>query len=349
VLLSARLPAPGTQLLAYSRRQILQPKVLNLNSTVSETGIMLQRLLGEDIEQKLILAPTLGQVKADPGQMAQIIMNLAVNARDAMPHGGTLTILTANITFEEGTFDRGVSVPPGPYVMLAISDTGVGMDAVTQAHLFEPFYTTKSIGRGTGLGLATVAGIIAQSSGYVLVDSELGKGTTFKIYLPRVDEAGEALALKRGPAETTQISATVLLGEDDSMLREVIQESLRTEGYKVLVAANGAEGAEISEKHPGAIDVLITDVIMPLMSGPELAQSLAPHRPSMKVLYMSGYTDDKLGQTRISGTDVVLILKPFQLTDLAQKLREILSPRDTPLVDTSRDRNPANPGGTEPV
>ncbi len=313
-----------SQLLTFSRRHLLQPKVLNLNATVSETGKMLQRILGEDIEQKMMLDPALGPVKADPGQIIQVIMNLAVNARDAMPKGGQLRIETANVIFREGGIEQGVSVRPGPYVMLAVSDTGVGMDAQTQAHIFEPFYTTKPAGEGTGLGLATVLGIVEQSGGYIFCQSEPGKGTTFKIYLPRVDEAVEATMAQRTPLKTTPGSETVLLVEDDSVLRELIGAGLRADGYKVLVATDGVDALRVSDQHPGSINVLLTDVIMPQMSGPDLARSLAPRRPGMRVLYISGYTDDKLRHASIAGSEVVLIQKPFQLADLTHKLREIL-------------------------
>ncbi len=312
-----------SQLLTFGRRHLLQPKVLNLNATVSETGKMLQRILGEDIEQKMVLDPTLAPVKADPGQIIQVIMNLAVNARDAMPKGGQLRIETANTKFGEGAMEQGVSVRPGPYVMLVVSDTGVGMDAQTQAHIFEPFYTTKPAGEGTGLGLATVLGIVEQSGGYIFCESEPGKGTTFKIYLPQVDEAVE-VAVQRAPVKTTPGSETVLLVEDDSVLRELIGAGLRADGYKVLVATDGVDALRVSDQHPGSIDVLLTDVIMPQMSGPDLARSLAPRRPGMRVLYISGYTDDRLRHASIAGSEVVLVQKPFQLADLTHKLREIL-------------------------
>jgi CheY-like chemotaxis protein len=208
--------------------------------------------------------------------------------------------------------------------MLAVSDTGMGMDAQTQQHIFEPFYTTKPAGEGTGLGLATVQGIVEQSGGYIFCESEPEKGTTFKIYLPRVDEAVEAPASPRAPAQTTPGSETILLVEDDSVLRELMGAGLRTDGYKVLVATDGVDALRVSEQHAGSIDVLLTDVIMPQMSGPDLARSLAPRRPGMKVLYISGYTDDKLRHASISGSEVVLIQKPFQLVDLTQKLREVL-------------------------
>jgi CheY-like chemotaxis protein len=208
--------------------------------------------------------------------------------------------------------------------MLVVSDTGMGMDAQTQAHIFEPFYTTKPAGEGTGLGLATVLGIVEQSGGYVFCESEPGKGTTFKIYLPRVDEAVEAAAAQRAPVKTTPGSETVLLVEDDSVLRELIGAGLRADGYKVLVATDGVDALRVSDQHPGSIDILLTDVIMPQMSGPDLARSLAPRRPGMRVLYISGYTDDRLRHASIAGSEVVLVQKPFQLTDLTHKLREIL-------------------------
>lgn len=329
------------QLLAFGRRQMLQPAVLNLNSTVADTAQMLQRLVGEDIEQSMMLDPALGQVRADPGQVSQVIMNLAVNARDAMPQGGKLTIATANVTFEGSNSDRTGRVPAGRYVMLAVSDTGKGMDDEVQTHIFEPFYTTKPVGKGAGMGLATVLGIVEQSGGSIFVDSEPGEGTTFRIYLPRVDDVVQTSEFRQ-PAATMRGSETVLLAEDDSALRDLIHEGLRSEGYKVLVAANGREALERAEKHSGSIDVLVTDVIMPLMSGPELARLVVPQRPGIKVLYISGYTDDKLGHAGISDADVVLIQKPFKVAELAMKLREILGAQGTSAGIAQPVKEPAN-------
>ncbi len=317
-----------SQLLAFSRRQVLQTRVLNLNSLVTETQKMLQRLMGEDIEQRIVLDPALRRTKADPGQMVQVIMNLAVNARDAMPTGGKLTIETANVNFEDVTSFYGVAVPPGEYVTLSVRDTGTGMDAETQAHIFEPFFTTKPAGKGTGLGLATVYGIVKQSGGYVFADSEPGKGTTFKVYLPQVDQPVEAASPRAVPAAPPAESETLLVVEDERAFRELLHEGLQSKGYQVLVASNGVEALQIAEQHQGSIRVLITDVIMPLMSGPELARSLKKVRHNTDVLYMSGYADDKVAS--ISGLDgeLTLIQKPFFIDDLVRKIQEILRRRD---------------------
>jgi PAS domain S-box-containing protein len=317
-----------SQLLAFSRRQVLQPRVLNLNSLVTETQKMLQRLMGEDIEQRIVLDPALRRTKADPGQMVQVIMNLAVNARDAMPRGGKLTIETANVIFEEATSFYGVAVPPGEYVALSVRDTGTGMDAETQAHIFEPFFTTKPAGKGTGLGLATVYGIVKQSGGYVFADSELGKGTTFKVYLPQVDQPVDAASPRVVPAALPAASETLLVVEDEPAFRDLLHEGLQSKGYQVLVASNGVEALQIAEQHPGSIRVLITDVIMPQMNGPELAKGLRKVRHDTEVLYMSGYADDKVAT--ISGPDgeLMLIQKPFYIDDLVRKIQEILRRKD---------------------
>jgi PAS domain S-box-containing protein len=312
------------QLLAFSRKQVLQPKVVNLNSLVSETDNMLRRLIGEDVEATTVLDSDLGQIKADPGQIVQVIMNLAVNARDAMPNGGKLTIETANVALPEGLVCQDVSVKPGRYVMLAVSDTGSGMSVETRGHIFEPFFTTKPIGEGTGLGLATVSGIVEQSGGHILVESAEGRGTTFKIYLPRVDDGAEP-GPRRKTSPDLQGSETILLVEDDPNLRDLIQESLRAMEYQVFVAASGEEALRILERETVSVDLLVTDVIMPQMSGPELAQFASSLRPGIKVLYMSGYTDDKLRDVPTAGREVAWIQKPFQLQDLAEKLRELLS------------------------
>jgi PAS domain S-box-containing protein len=312
------------QLLAFSRRQVLQPKVMNLNSLVAETDTMLRRLIGEDVEATTVLDPDLGQVKADPGQIVQVILNLAVNARDAMPSGGKLTIETANVFLPEGMVSQGVSVTPGRYVMLAVGDTGSGMSAETQKRIFEPFFTTKPVGEGTGLGLATVCGIVEQSGGHIFVDSQVAKGTTFKIYLPRVDAVAEP-APPRIRSTQLQGSETILLVEDDANLRELVHESLQSMHYTVLVAASGQDALRLLDRHPAPIDLLITDVIMPRMSGTELAQVVTTLRPGIKVLYMSGYTDDKLRDLPTTGPEIAWIQKPFQLHDLAQKLSEVLN------------------------
>ena len=318
-----------SQLLAFSRRQVLQTRVLNLNSLVTETQRMLQRLMGEDIEQKLVLAPTLGKTKADPGQMVQVIMNLAVNARDAMPGGGKLTIETENVSFEDATAFYGVDVPPGSYVMLSVTDTGTGMDEDTLGRLFEPFFTTKEAGKGTGLGLATVYGIVKQSGGYVFADSELRKGTTFRVYLPQVDRPVEdASPQPEKLAALPSGSATLLVVEDERAFRELLWDGLQSRGYRVLVASNGVEALQVAEQHDGPIRLLITDVIMPQMSGPELAKSLTSLRGNLGVLYMSGYTDDRVGALAGSDSELTWIQKPFYLDELLRKIHEIIHRQD---------------------
>ncbi len=317
-----------SQLLAFSRRQVLQPRVLNLNSLVTETQRMLQRLMGEDIEQKVLLDPVLAKTKADPGQIVQVIMNLAVNARDAMPKGGKLTIKTANTSFKDAVTFSGVAVPPGEYVMLSVSDTGTGMDEETRNRLFEPFFTTKAAGKGTGLGLATVYGVVKQSGGYVFADSELGKGTTFRIYLPRVDQPSKAalseVAPGKLPQELPPESETLLVVEDEPAFRDLLCEQLRSRGYQVLVASNGVEALQVAEQYKGPIRILITDVIMPQMSGPDLAKGLTKLRGDTDVLYMSGYTDDKLSNILETDPELTLMQKPFQIDDLVRKIQEIL-------------------------
>jgi two-component system, cell cycle sensor histidine kinase and response regulator CckA len=314
-----------SQLLAFSRRQVLQPRILNLNSLVTETQKMLQRLLGEDIEQKIVLDSALGRTKADPGQMVQVIMNLAVNARDAMPTGGKLTIETANVGFDDVTTLYGVAVPPGRYVMLSVADTGTGMDAQTRERLFEPFFTTKTDGKGTGLGLATVYGIVKQGGGYVFADSEVQKGTIFKVYLPRVDQPIQDVFQEPEKVAALPVgSATLLVVEDERAFRDLLHDGLQSRGYRVLIASNGVEALQIAEQHNEPIRVLITDVIMPQMSGPELAKCLTEVRGNVDVLYMSGYADDKLGAIAGSNGQLTWIQKPFYIDELVKKIEEIL-------------------------
>ncbi len=313
-----------SQLLAFSRRQVLQPKVLNLNSLVTETQKMLQRLMGEDIQQRVVLDPALGKTKADPGQMVQVIMNLAVNARDAMSSGGEFTITTSNITFEDVTSIYGVAVPPGHYVVLSVSDSGTGMDADTRERLFEPFFTTKPEGKGTGLGLATVYGIVKQSGGYIFADSELGRGTTFNVYLPHVDLPVEADSAASKKAAAPPGSETLLVVEDEPAFRNLLREGLQSRGYQVLVAANGVEALQVADRHDGPIHLLITDVIMPQMSGPELARCLIDTRRNIDVLYMSGYADDKVRGVVEGNGEMTWIQKPFTLDDLVRKTKDIL-------------------------
>jgi PAS domain S-box-containing protein len=314
------------QLLAFSRKQMLTPKVLDLNAVVTENLKMLTRLIGEDIDLVMIPGPELGAVKADPGQVEQVILNLAVNARDAMPQGGRLTIETANVTLDEAYARVHSPVQPGEYTMLAITDTGVGMDSDTQSHIFEPFFTTKGP-KGTGLGLSTVYGIVKQSGGYIWVYSEPGKGTSFKIYMPHVT-AEEVAAVEQpaavvsAPVETPR--ETILVVEDEVNLRRLTRQFLENQGYDVVEAADGAAAVQICVAHQGAIHLLLTDVIMPGMNGRELAQRVSEIRPNMKVLYMSGYTENAIGHNGTLDAGITLLQKPFTLQALKAKVREVL-------------------------
>jgi PAS domain S-box-containing protein len=312
------------QLLAFSRKQVLQPKVIDLNLLVAEIEKMLRRLIGEDIDLQTVLHAGLGNIKADPGQIEQVIMNLVVNARDAMPQGGKLTIETENVYFDEKFAEQHIATNPGPYVMLAVSDTGIGMDEQTQARIFEPFFTTKEIGKGTGLGLSTVYGIVKQSGGDVWVYTEVGQGTTFKVYLPRIDEGVKEYRRIVEDEDSLQGTETILLAEDEEMVRKLSARVLEMYGYKVLEAANGGMAFLICERHQEKIDLLLTDVIMPEMSGRELADRLSPLRPEMKVLFMSGYTDDAIVHQGVLDEDENFIQKPFAPSALAQKVREVL-------------------------
>jgi hypothetical protein len=318
-----RAAALTNQLLAFSRRQVLQLKVLDLNRAVSSLSMMLQRLIGEDIDLRLELRPETGRVNADAGQLEQVLMNLAVNARDAMPTGGTLTIETANVDLDETYAGRHIAVKPGPYVLLAVSDTGSGMDEATKQRLFEPFFTTKPPGKGTGLGLSTVFGIVKQSGGSLEVYSEPGRGSSVKIYFPRVDQpiSVEAAGRKRPSIRGTE---TILLVEDDEMVRNLVNETLEREGYKVIGAADPLEAQRIAEAHRGKIQLLITDVVMPRLSGKELAKALVERRPDMKVLYMSGYTDSAIVNSGILQKEVAFLQKPFTPAALAAKVRDVL-------------------------
>ncbi len=333
------------QLLAFSRQQVLQPKVLDLNAVVVEMEDMLRRLIGEDIELAIATDTQLGRVKADPTQIEQVIMNLAVNARDAMPQGGKLTIETANVQLDSSYARRRYPVQPGPHVMLAVSDTGTGMDAETQARIFEPFFTTKGLGKGTGLGLATVYGIVKQSGGYIWVYSEPGRGATFKIYLPRAEEA--VLAEKRPKAAVASLrgSETILLVEDEESLRKLTRELLEDRGYAVLEAGNGAKALEIAARHQGPIHLVITDVVMPGISGREVAQRMEALRPDAKVLYMSGYTADAITRHGVLEPGMAFLQKPIRPEELAQKVREVLNtPRDavSPRSSSPDEENPGS-------
>ncbi len=312
------------QLLAFSRQQVLQPQVLHLNTVVTDVGKMLQRLIGEDIDLVTALRPELGRVKADPGQLEQVLMNLAVNARDAMPQGGKLTIETANAELDDAYARRHVPARAGAYVLLAVSDTGCGMDAETRARVFEPFFTTKALGKGTGLGLSMAYGIVKQSGGYIWVYSEPGLGTTFKIYLPRVEEAAETTASSAQRAAPLGGSETVLLVEDDDSVRTLAREILERAGYTLLEARDGGEALAIGERHAGRIALLLTDVVMPGKRGREVAQCLAAIRPETKVLYMSGYTDNAIGDHGLLDRGTAFLSKPFTPDTLMRKVREVL-------------------------
>src|SRR6202522_3917485 len=324
------------QLLAFSRKQMLAPKILDLNGVVTENLRMLTRVIGEDIDLVMVPAAGLGAVRADVGQIEQVIMNLAVNARDAMPSGGKLTIETSNVSLDEEYARLHAPISPGQYVMLAISDTGMGMDTETQTHIFEPFFTTKGT-KGTGLGLSTVYGIVKQSGGFIWVYSEPGQGTSFKIYLPRVAERGESPALVVSSAESVAAepgTETILLAEDEANLRYLARQFLEKQGYRVIEAADGAVAMQIAVAHEGVIHLLLTDVIMPGMNGKELAQRVSEIRPNTKVLYMSGYTENVIGHNGTLEAGVRLLQKPFTLQDLKMKVREVLDSTPTLDVDT---------------
>jgi two-component system cell cycle sensor histidine kinase/response regulator CckA len=313
------------QLLAFSRKQVLQPKVLNLNTVVAGTEKLLQRLLGESIELRVVMNPALGRVKADSGQLEQILMNLAVNSRDAMPTGGQLTIETSNAELDERYAAQHASTLPGAYVMLAVTDTGCGMDANTKAHIFEPFFTTKEFGKGTGLGLATVYGIVKQSGGSVWVYTEPGIGTTFKIYLPRVDQFPDYEPPMDTIEKVDRGSQTILIVEDDADLLQVTCRSLEEFGYAILAARSPAEAIHISENHSGAIHLMVTDVIMPGMSGDKLASHLSRLRPEMKVLFVSGYTDETIVHHGVLEPGLAFLQKPISPRALAQKVSQVLA------------------------
>ncbi len=321
---ATRASALTRQLLAFSRQQVLQPIVLNLNDVVENIEKMLHRLLGEDVALEAHLAADLGNVKADPGQVEQVIMNLAVNARDAMPTGGKLTIETANTDLGEGYAEQHQAVVPGPYVMLAVSDTGNGMDETVKAKIFEPFFTTKEAGKGTGLGLATVYGIVKQSGGYIWLYSEPGQGATFKIYLPLVDAPRDAPVQAPALAGTVAGTETVLVSEDDALVLPLATELLTKLGYRVLAARHSTEALAVAHGHQGDIHLLVSDVVMPGGGGFQLAQQLLAERPGMKVLYMSGYTDEAVVRHGLLARGTNFLQKPFTPAVLARKVREVL-------------------------
>jgi CheY-like chemotaxis protein len=309
------------QLLAFGRRQILEPRVLDLRQSLKSIVPMLKRLIGEDINIVVRAAQDPGRVKADPGQIEQVLLNLAVNARDAMPKGGTLSFEVESLELEEAIARRHADVPAGRYVMLATTDTGIGMDQATLSRIFEPFFTTKT--QGTGLGLSTVYGIIKQSGGHLWVYSEPGHGTTFKVYLPRVDAAVDSTDASTAPAPMGG-TETILVVEDDASVRDLVNRTLKRHGYDVLSAQSPAEAVAMVGRGDGTIHLLLSDVILPQMSGSTMASALAQWQPGMKVLYMSGYTDDAVLRHGALDEGVAFLQKPFTSQALARKVREVL-------------------------
>jgi PAS domain S-box-containing protein len=320
------------QLLAFSRKQMLAPKVLDLNEVVAENLKMLTRMIGEDIDLVMVPGHAIGAVRADPGQIDQVIMNLAVNARDAMPQGGKLTIETANVTLDENFARTHTPLTAGDYIMLAISDTGIGMDNETQSRIFEPFFTTKG-SKGTGLGLSTVYGIVKQSGGFIFVDSQPQHGTAFRAYFPRVDGREDAAAAQDslGLPRADHGQETILLVEDETNLRRLARQYLETQGYKILEAEDGAAALQIVDGYRGAIDLLLTDVIMPGMNGRELATNVAKLLPGVRVLYMSGYTENAIGHDGTLDAGINLLQKPFSLPALKDRVREVLDSEPIPM------------------
>jgi len=320
-----RAGALTRQLLAFSRQQVLEPRILDLNNTIAEIEKMLRRIIGEDIVLTTRLDVELGRIRADEGQVEQVILNLAVNARDAMPDGGKLEVETANIEIDE-EFVRQHSYPvkTGEYVLLKVTDSGIGMDAELQAHIFEPFFTTKEKGKGTGLGLATAYGIVKQSGGYIDVCSERGHGTTFKVYLPAVQGELESRSLQPGESSIPRERKTLLVVEDEQSLLKSTCRMLSDFGYQVLGASNGGDALRLSQQHAGEIDLVLADVVMPGMSGPELVAQLNIHETSMKVVYMSGYTGQQMGRSASFDEKSSFLMKPFTRQDLERKISEAL-------------------------
>ncbi len=312
------------QLLAFSRQQVVAPTVLNPNTVVADMDKLLRRLLGEDVALRAVLAPDLATVKADPSQLEQVLLNLAVNARDAMPNGGKLTIETQNVELDQEYVRGHLAAQPGSYVMLAVSDTGVGMDAATQARIFEPFFTTKERGKGTGLGLATVYGIVKQSGGWIWVYSEPGQGTTFKVYLPRVTEPAAPAAPSPARPVSVRGSETILVVEDEEVIRKLVQKVLKANGYTVLVAGTGSDAERVAGAHAGPIHLLMTDVVLPGLNGREVARRLVAQRAGIRVLFLSGYTDDAIVHHGVLDPGVAFLQKPFSPAVLGRKVREVL-------------------------
>jgi PAS domain S-box-containing protein len=314
------------QLLAFSRKQIINPQPLHLNEVVVNMDKMLRRLIRENVHLQTILDPELGAVLADRSQIEQVVVNLVVNAQDAMPQGGRLTLETANVDLGQDYGREQAPAPPGPYVRLTVSDTGIGMDRETREHLFEPFFTTKKRGEGTGLGLSMTYAIVNQGGGFIEVDSEPGQGAALRVYLPRLAGTPEPTEASWNAAEEQVVSETILLAEDEEIVRQVTQRILAGSGYTVLEAGSGPEALKISEQYQGRIHLVLTDVLMPEMTGPQLAAALTRRRPEMKVLFMSGHADDVLGHHGVLEPGIAFIQKPFRRDDLLRKLQEVLSP-----------------------
>jgi signal transduction histidine kinase/CheY-like chemotaxis protein len=320
-----RAAALTRQLLAYSRKQILSTKVFDLNSAVEHAYGMLSRLIGEDVHLRLLPGRELGMVRADPNQLDQVLLNLVINARDAMPGGGAITIATANAELDEKAVLLHPEVVPGRYVLLTVSDTGIGMDPAIVARIFEPFFTTKEFGKGSGMGLPMVQGIVKQSGGFILVESEPGRGSAFKVYLPRVEPVQDA----KGPAlpdpkANYRGNETILLVEDEESVRKLARGILEMQGYRVLEGRDGKDGEDVSRGFPGTIDLLLTDVIMPKANGKALAETIAPYRPGLKVVFMSGYTDEAILRHGLMEAKQNFIQKPFTPERLIKKVREVL-------------------------
>jgi CheY-like chemotaxis protein/two-component sensor histidine kinase len=319
-----RAAALTRQLTVFSRQQILQVSTVNLNTVITNLLQMLQRLIGEHIDVQTALAADLRSVKADPSQLEQVIMNLAVNARDAMPEGGKIMVETSNVVLDEAFVESHVGARAGPHVLLVFSDSGIGMDAETQARIFDPFFTTKEAGRGTGLGLAVVYGMVKQSKGYISVYSEVGHGSTFRIYLPVDERAAKAQTASAARSLSPRGTETILLVEDDHAVRALAHSILHDKGYFVLAPQHPAEAEQICARHTGPIHMLLTDMIMPGMSGRELARRAVALRPEIKVLYMSGYTDDALIHREVFEDRFAFVQKPFTPAVLEAKVREVL-------------------------
>ncbi|HEY1660230.1 MAG TPA: ATP-binding protein, partial [Candidatus Sulfotelmatobacter sp.] len=320
---SDRATALTRQLLAFSRKQLLELKVIDVNAVVKDMERLLRPLIGEDIELTTTLAPDVGCTRADAGQLEQVLMNLVVNAKDAIPNGGKICIRTASVNLDESYRPENTFIKRGPYVMISVSDNGHGMDRETQVRVFEPFFTTKEKGKGTGLGLSTVYGIIKQSGGYVFVQSEPDRGTTFTIYFPRVDEPSEAITAS-APVAAGDGSETILLVEDEESVRQLVRETLVSRGYHVLEAQNGNAALALAAAHPETIHLVVTDVVMPGLSGHELAQQILASRPGVKVLYLSGYAEDAMPSA--ARPQKAFLQKPFTLQALSRKVREVLGP-----------------------